>query len=45
MRHVRIYVLFHLGVFRDVYASYSAAVRDKHLGGCCEIRSFDREEY
>jgi hypothetical protein len=42
---VRIYVLFHDGAFRDVYASFSAAMRDKHIGSCCDIRTFDREDY
>lgn len=45
MTRVRIYVLFHEGVFRDVYASFSAAMRDKHDGPCCVIRTFDRDEY
>jgi hypothetical protein len=42
---VRIYVLFHDGKFKDVYASFSAASRDKHTGGCCTIQTFDREDY
>jgi len=44
-RLVRIFVLFHDGAFKDVYASYSAAMRDKHAGPCCVIREYDREEY
>lgn len=44
-RSVRIYVLFHDGLFRNVYASFSEAMRDKHSGGCCEIKTFDREDY
>ena len=45
MRRVRIFVLFHQGVFRDVFASYSAAVRESHAGGCCTIREYEREAY
>jgi hypothetical protein len=45
MRMVRIYVLFHDGVFKDVFASFSQAMRYKHSGGCCVIRTFEREDY
>lgn len=44
-RTVRIYVLFHEGRFRDVFASFSEAMLHKDMGGCCEIRTFDREDY
>lgn len=48
-RLVRIYVLFHDGKFKDVFASYSEAMRESHgigYGGkCCEIKTFDREDY
>lgn len=44
MRIVRLYILFHNGVFRDVFASYSAAMRESH-GSCCTIKQVDREEY
>lgn len=45
MKRVRIYVLFHDGAFRDVYASFSEAMLHKHLSGCCEIKTFDRDDY
>ena len=44
-RWVRIFVLFHDGEFRDVFASYSEAVRESHPGGCCSIKTYDREDY
>lgn len=44
-RWVRIFVLFHDGLFRDVFASYSEAVRESHGGSCCQIREFRREDY
>jgi hypothetical protein len=44
MRRIRIFVLFCDGTFRDVFASFSEAVRESH-GPCCEIREYDRDEY
>jgi hypothetical protein len=44
-RRVRIYVLFHEGLFRDVFASYSEAYRVSHGPPCCRIETFDREDY
>ncbi len=44
-RLVRIYVVFHEGAFLNVYASRSQAMRDKHPGSCCVIKTFDREDY
>ena len=43
-RWVRIFVLFHNGIFRDVFASYSQAVREAH-GSCCTIEEYEREDY
>ena len=45
MKRVRIYVLFHDGHFRDVFASFSEAMLYKHDGGCCEIKTFNRDDY
>lgn len=44
MKLVRIFVLFHEEQFRDVFASYSEAVRESH-GACCRIESRDRYDY
>jgi hypothetical protein len=44
-KRIRIFVLFHEGIFRDVFASYSEAVREQHPGGCCVIREYEREQY
>jgi hypothetical protein len=44
-RWVRIFVLFHDGAFRDVFASYSEAIREKHAGSCCVIKEYSREDY
>lgn len=39
VRHgkVEIWVLIHEGSFRDAFASYSAAMREKHVGTCCVL--------
>jgi hypothetical protein len=43
----RIYVVLHEGAFRYVALSYSEAVRESHgpFEKCCEIKSFEREDY
>lgn len=51
-RRVTIYVIFHDGVFVDVFASYSEAVLNLHRASGFsytvpgwEIRKFEREDY
>ena len=47
MRRVRIFVLFCNGTFRDVFASYSEAVREMHGYPlkCCRIEERERMDY
>ena len=44
MKMRRIFVLFCHEVFRDVFASYSEAVRESH-GSCCRIETRERMDY
>ena len=44
-RKVDIFILRCGGVFRDVFASYSEAVRESHGGSCCVIERVVRESY
>lgn len=45
MRRITLFVLFCHDTYRDVFASYSEAMREKHPGDCCRIDRVEREEY